>query len=177
MKLLLQRSIENLGRAGDVVEVSTGYARNYLLPHGLAMEPTKGNLKRVEELRDIARQEDLKKLAEAQTRSKAVDGLAFTIKARSNDQGHLFGSVGPADIGVAMKQAGFDVPDKYIILEEHIKEIGDYEVEVRFAEEASGKIKLTVFSETPVVEEEASEKSEDQESGETGTNSPDVDSQ
>ncbi len=153
MKLLLQRTVEKLGRAGDLVEVSSGYARNYLLPHGLALVPTETNLKRVEELRAIAKKEEFLLLQESQARAQALDGLELSIKARANELGHLFGSVGPADVAVAMHEMGFDVPDRNIILDPHIKEIGEYEIQVKFADEALAQIKLSVLPETPLPEE------------------------
>ena len=162
MKLLLQQTITTLGKAGDLVEVSAGYARNYLLPHGLALEPTKANLKRVEELRAIARQEDLRRLQESQSRAQAIDGVEVTVTAKANELGHLFGSVGPADVSVALKASGFDVPDQNIVLDPHIKELGEYEIEVKFAEEAIAKIKLTVLSETPLEDSPSSDEQDDQ---------------
>jgi large subunit ribosomal protein L9 len=150
MKLLLQHSIEKLGKAGDLVEVSSGYARNYLLPHGLALEPSQANLKRVEELRAVARKEEFRLLQEFQARAQTLDGLEVSVKARANELGHLFGSVGPADVAVALHEMGFDVPDQNIILDPHIKEIGEYDIQVKFADEALARIKLTVLSETPL---------------------------
>ena len=150
MKLLLQRNIEKLGKAGDLVEVSSGYARNYLLPHGLALEPSEANLKRVEELRAVARKQEFHLLQELQARAQTLDALELSIKARANELGHLFGSVGPADVAVALHEMGFDVPDRNIILDPHIKEIGQYDIQVKFADEALARIKLTVLPETPL---------------------------
>ncbi len=168
MKLLLQRTVDNLGKAGDLVEVSPGYARNYLLPHGLALEPTKGNLKRVEELRAVARQEEYLLLQEFQARAQTLEGLDVVITVRANELGHLFGSVGPDDVAVAMKELGFEVPERNIILEPHLKEIGDYEVEIKFAPEAVAHIKLTVLSETPLdLPQTADEQTDSQASPDT----------
>ena len=152
MRLLLQRNIEKLGNAGDLVEVSSGYARNYLLPHGLAMVPSEVNLKKVEQLRAAAKQQDLRLLREFQDRAQTLDGLEVSLKARANELGHLFGSVGPADVSVALQEMGFDVPDQKVSLDGHIKEIGEYEIQVKFADEAVARIKLSVLPETPVPE-------------------------
>lgn len=153
MQLLLQRNIAKLGRAGDLVEVSSGYARNYLLPQGLALVPNKGNLKKVEELRAFARQEEFRLLQEFQARAQALNGLEVSITARNNELGHLFGSVGPVELVAALKEMKFDVPERNIDLEPHIKEIGEYDIQVKFAEEAIAQIKLTVLPETPLSEE------------------------
>ncbi len=153
MKLLLQRTIEKHGKAGDIVEVSAGYARNYLLPHSLALVPTEENLKRVEELRAVAKKEEFRFLQEFKDRAQTLDGLEVTITARANELGHLFGSVGPADVAVALMEMGFEVPDQNIILDPHIKEIGEYDTQVKFADEALARIKLTVLAETPLPDE------------------------
>ncbi|NIA06057.1 MAG: 50S ribosomal protein L9 [Actinobacteria bacterium] len=148
MKLLLQRSVEKLGRAGDLVEVSSGYARNYLLPCGLALEPTVANLKQTEQLRAIARQEELEQLQAFQAQAQAVDGLEVTIPARANEQGHLFGSIGPSDVAQALSQMGVDnVPAKSIIIDPHIKQLDKYTVEIRLSEEAIAHIELWVVPE------------------------------
>ena len=154
MKLLLQKTIESLGRAGDVVEVTAGYARNYLLPQGLALEPTTGNLKRIEELKEIARKEEFKELQELQGKAQTLEGLEVMIEARCNEQGHLFGSVGPHDLSLALGKLGFDVPDKCIMLDPHIKQIDTYGIDVKLAEEAKANIKLWVVpdSESPPLE-------------------------
>ena len=152
MKLLLQHNVENLGRAGDLVEVSSGYGRNYLLPHGLALEPTAGNLKRVDELKAKAKQEEFDKLQEWQVRAQALAGLEITIKARTNEQGHLFGSVGPADVAVALKEQGFEVPERAIMLDPHIKEIDKRTIEIMLAPEVIAEIQLWVVPETPLPE-------------------------
>ena len=144
MKLLLQRSIDKLGRAGDLVEVSSGYARNYLLPHGLALVPNKGNLKRVEELRAIARKEEFKLLQELQARAQTIDGLEVNVTARNNELGHLFGSVGPVEVSAALKEIDFDVPESNISLDPHIKEIGEYEVHAKLHHEVDATFKLVV---------------------------------
>ena len=162
MQLLLQRSIAKLGKAGDLVEVSSGYARNYLLPHGLALVPTKGNLKRVEELRAIARKEEFRLLQELQARAQTLEGLELSVTVRANELGHLFGSVGPVEVSTALKEMDFDVPDQNIILEPHIKEIGEYDIQLKFAEEALAKIKLTVLSDTPLSEEALSLRQDEQ---------------
>ena len=148
MKLLLQRSVEKLGRAGDLVEVTSGYARNYLLPSGLALEPTTANLKRTEQLREIARQEEFEELQELQAQAKTLEGLEVTIPARANEQGHLFGSVGPDEVSQALAQMGFDnVPAKAIIIDPHIKQLDKYTIEIRLSEEAIAHIELWVVPE------------------------------
>jgi len=161
MKLLLQRSVENLGRAGDLVEVSPGYGRNYLLPSGLALEPTPANLKQIEQLRVIARQEEYEKLQELQAKVQTLEGVEVTILARANEQGHLFGSIGPADVAQALAQMGFDnVPAKAIIIDPHIKQLDKYTVEIRLSEEAIAHIELWVVPENAPADSEESGQSD-----------------
>ncbi len=165
MKLLLQKTIESLGRAGDVVNVANGYARNYLLPQGLALEPTPGNLKRVEELREIARQEEFKKLQELKAKAGTIDNLEVTLEARCNELGHLFGSVGPADVSVALGTLGFEVAGKYINMETHLKQIDTYAIEIKLADEATANIKLWIVpdSESPPLQIPEQQEGEDTE--------------
>ena len=161
MKLLLQRSVESLGRAGDLVEVSAGYGRNYLLPCGLALEPTPVNLKQIEQLRVIARQEELENLQELQAQAQALEAVELTIPARANEQGHLFGSIGPADVAQALAQMGHDnVPAKAIIIDPHIKQLDKYTVEIRLSEEAIAHIVLWVVPENAPSDSEDSDQSD-----------------
>jgi large subunit ribosomal protein L9 len=160
MKLLLQRSIEKLGKAGDLVEVNKAYARNYLLPCGLALEPTPGNLKRIEELRAVARQQELAQLKELQAQAEVLNGVEVTIPARANEQGHLFGSVGPADVSAALAEMGFsNVPPEAILIDPHIKQLDKYTVEIRLSEETLAQIELWVVPEkTPEDEDQSDEQ-------------------
>ena len=153
MKLLLQHNVESLGQAGELVEVSSGYGRNYLLPQGLALKPTPGNLKRIDELKAKAKQEEFEELQEFQARARALDGVEVTIKARTNELGHLFGSVGPADVAAALQEQGFEVPEKAIIIDPPIKQIDKRTVEIRLASEATVEIQLWVVPETPLPEQ------------------------
>ena len=174
MKLLLQRSIEKLGKAGDLVEVNSSYARNYLLPCGLALEPTAANLKRVEDIRAAAGQQELAKLQELQAQAEALNGLEVTIQARANEQGHLFGSVGPAEVSAALSEMGFsDVPAEAIIIDPHIKQLDKYAIEIRLSEEARARIELWVVPEKPPADsdppDERSDKPADWEDPEDST--------
>ena len=163
MKLLLQQSIEKLGMAGDLVEVNSSYARNYLLPCGLALAPTAANLKRVEEIRAAARQQGLAKLQELQARVEALNGLEVTIQARANEQGHLFGSVGPAEVSAALSEMGFtDVPAEAIIIDPHIKQLDKYTIEIRLSEEVRAQIQVWVVPEKAPADSDQPEERSDE---------------
>ena len=146
MKVLLLDDIEKLGFLGDVVEVKQGYARNYLLPQRLATVPTEQAIKSISQER-IARAEQ-RKLALEQLKKvcQAVEGAEVVIAAKTNEQGHLFGSVSEKDIAENLQQQGFQVTAKMVRLDENIKEVGEHKVQIRFAAELAQTIKVTVVA-------------------------------
>ncbi len=147
MKVLLCEDIEKLGWYGDVVEVSEGYARNYLLPQRIATIPTEQKIKTMaDEKAKRAEQRglDYERLQKA---AQAVDGAEAVIAAKANEQGHLFGSVTPKEIAGNLRQQGYEVADKLVQLDEHIKELGQYTVKLRFAADVTAKVKVTVVPE------------------------------
>ena len=144
IKLLLQESIKNVGRVGDVVEVSPGYARNYLLPKGLAVQPTPGNVKKVEERRkEVERQERERKEQQA-VLLKQLEGVEVTLERRANEQGHLYGAVSATDIAKALQAQGFNVQPDDINLPGKLDQINNYTVQVAFADDLKGDIKVWV---------------------------------
>src|SRR6202050_4678231 len=143
MQLLLTDDVPHLGKQGDLVEVKHGYARNYLLPQGLATVPTTHNLrlldlhkKRVLQAKE-AKFADLKVMAEQIARVPQL-----TIEANANDEGHLFGSVGEADISRTLKGKNLKVEAEMIKLEGMIKQCGLYEVELHLGYEITSKVKV-----------------------------------
>src|SRR5205823_10566762 len=112
MKLLLKESIKNVGKVGDIVEVSPGYARNFLLPKDLAVQPTPGNVKKVEARRkEIERQERERREQQA-AMLKQLEGVEVTLERKANEQGKLFGSVSATDIAKALQAQNFNIhPD------------------------------------------------------------------
>jgi large subunit ribosomal protein L9 len=144
VKLLLKDSIKNVGRVGDVVEVSAGYARNYLLPNDLAMKPTPGNIKKVEERRkEIEKQE--RELREQQAALiKQLESVEVTLERRANEQGHLFGSVSATDIAKALQAQGYNIEPDDINLPGKLDRIEKYNVRVAFAEDLATEIKVWV---------------------------------
>ena len=158
MKLLLHADISKLGYFGDVVEVTEGYARNYLLPQGLAVKPTESNLKAIAEERasKVAEREMARKrLVQS---SEKVNGAEVSIIARANESGHLIGSVSEEDVGKALREAGYEVQTKHILMNEHIRMLGSHELKVRFAEDITASITVQVVG----TEETAGESSNEQ---------------
>jgi large subunit ribosomal protein L9 len=144
MKVLLRANVPHLGQIGDVVQVKAGYARNYLVPRGLAAEPTTGNLKRIEVEKLAYLAELAKRKAEVEARAKLVDGKEVTIAALANEEGRLYGSIGPAQIVEALARENLHVEEENIVLPEPIRTLDKYEVSLRFAEEVTAKVNVWV---------------------------------
>jgi large subunit ribosomal protein L9 len=152
MKVLLCDDVEKLGWLGDVVEVKPGYARNYLLPQGLAKIPTEANIKALAE--EKGRRAAERKLARnrQEALAKAVAGAEAVIAAKANELGHLFGSVTEKDIAKNLRDQGFEISDAMVQLSEHIKEVGTHEVALKIAADLTAKISVVVVSQDESVE-------------------------
>lgn len=144
VKLLLKESIKNVGRVGDVVDVSAGYARNYLLPKDLAVEPTPGNVKKVEERRKEIERMERERRDQQAAMIKQLEGVEVTLERRANEQGHLFGSVTATDIAKALQGQGFNINPDDINLPGRLDRIDKYLVEVKFADDLATEIKVYV---------------------------------
>ena len=144
VKLLLKESVKHLGKVGDLVDVSPGYARNYLMPKDLAMLPTPANVKRVEERRkEVERQE--RELREQQAALiKQLEGVEVTLERRANEQGHLFGSVSATDIAKALQAQGFNIEPGDVHLLGKLDRVNTYQVRISFAEDLKTEVKVWV---------------------------------
>ncbi len=160
IKLLLLENVDNLGIVGDVVKVRPGYARNYLLPRGLAASPTE---KAVERLADRRRQveEQMRQLREQLKALIAkLEGHELTIERSANEQGILYGGVSQHDIAEALRAEGFDVEDRYVRIGEQIKRLDSYEVPIVIDKELKTQVKVWVVSDKPAEQLEAEAESE-----------------
>ncbi len=147
MEVVLKEDIENLGHMGEVVKVKDGYARNYLLPRGLVVLANKKNLKALEhEQRMIGQRRD-RLTKEAQGISETLSRVSLEFAVKVGEEGRLFGSVTNMDIEKALKEKGFDVERRRIVLHDPIKQVGDYEVPIRLRPEVTPSIKVKVVSE------------------------------
>ncbi len=147
MKVLLCEDIDRLGWLGDVVEVKTGYARNYLLPQGLAKVANEASIRAIAEekaRRAEQRRLDGKRLEEA---VKAIEGAEAVVAAKANEQGHLFGSVNERQIAANLREQGFEVRDEIVQLPEHIKEIGTHSVTLKFRDDLTATVNVVVVPE------------------------------
>ena len=147
MKVLLCEDIDRLGWLGDVVEVNNGYARNYLLPQGLAKVANESSIRAIaEEKAKSAEQRRLdgKRLEEA---VKAIEGAEAVVAAKANELGHLFGSVNERQIAANLREQGFEVRDEIVQLPEHIKEIGTHSVTLKFRDDLTATVNVVVVPE------------------------------
>ncbi len=145
-QVILASDVESLGEEGDVIEVADGYARNYLLPQGLAIEANAANLRRVESLRMKREAEVEARRQEAEVLAKKIGKTPCRISAPVGSDGKLFGSVTAADIATQLKEAGCDVDRKKILLEHPIKEVGLFDVEVKVLADIVATVKVEVVS-------------------------------
>ncbi len=154
MKLLLTRDVPKLGIVGDIVEVSRGYARNYLLPQRLATEPSDANMKALAEER--AKSEERRRQQREQLKATA-DQLAdveVTIEAAANEEGHLYGSVGPREISAALRELGHSVAADQVRVREPIKRLDNVMVDVVLAEDLHAAVKVWVVRSKALLESE-----------------------
>lgn len=164
MKVLLCEDVKSLGWLGDVVEVNTGYARNYLLPQGIAKPATEGNLRAI--AKEKVKRAEERKLEQKQLEkvAEAVEGAEAVVAAKANEQGVLFGSVGAGQIAANLRQLGFEIADEFVQLPEHIKQVGTSQVTLKFAKDLTATVSVVVVPEgvdveaIKAAEKEAAEK-------------------
>ena len=144
MKLLLQESIKNVGRVGDIVDVSPGYARNYLLPRGLAVQPTPNNVKKVEARRKEIERMERERREQQEKMIGQLKDVEVHLERRANEQGHLFGSVTATDIAKALQTQGFNIHPEDVLLPGRLDRIDTYTVQIKFAEDLASDLKVWV---------------------------------
>jgi large subunit ribosomal protein L9 len=145
MEVLLLKDLSQLGRAGEVKRVAEGYARNYLIPRGLAVMATPGAIKQAEKQREAAARRQVKELSQAQALAQALDGLTVTFQARAGESDRLYGSITSANIAEALEeQVGQEVDRRKIDLEEPLKQLGTHAVTIRLAPQAEAKVAVVV---------------------------------
>ena len=144
VKLLLKESVKNVGRVGDVVEVTPGFARNYLLPQHLAVEPTAGNVRKIEARRQEIERQEREKRAEQERLIAQLAGVEVTMERRANEQGHLYGAVSATDIARALQGQGFNIDPDDVTIPGRLDHIDTYTVQIRFAEDLTADVKVWV---------------------------------
>ncbi len=145
MIVILNRDIKGTGKAGDVVKVSDGYARNMLLPKGYATEATDGNIRNLEKQKAIAAEKKAEEKAAAQATAEKIGALSVEIKTKAGEGGKIFGSITSKDIADALKaQHNIIVDKKKIQLDSPIKQTGEITVEIKLYTEVSARLKVIV---------------------------------
>ncbi|MDD7408669.1 MAG: 50S ribosomal protein L9 [Anaerovoracaceae bacterium] len=145
MKVILLQDVRSLGKAGEIVKVSDGYARNKLLPAKLAKEATAGNIKALENQKARKAEELAAEKAEAEKIKAELDGKEISLKSKGGEGGKLFGAVTNMDIAAAVKeQKGYDIDKKKIKIPEPIKTAGVHEAEIKLFTDVSARIKVNV---------------------------------
>lgn len=145
--VILKKDVEHLGTAGEVVEVAPGYARNYLLPQGLALRATEGNLNRIREEKRHRERAAERELEQAEALGERLQGRSLTFNVRAGEDGQLFGSVTVQDLVDELAEEGLEIDDRRIQLEEPIKELGVYNVEVALHPDVTPELKVWVVAE------------------------------
>jgi len=148
MKVILVEDVANIGKIGDTVEVKKGYARNFLIPRKLAIVASSRNIKAQQHQLQAIERKVAMIISDAQTLSEKLSGASVTFTRKAGDTGKLFGSVTNMDITDALANDGITLDRKDVLLEEPIKELGDFEVSVKLPHEVSATIKVTVIGET-----------------------------
>ena len=148
MEVILREHVESLGRRGDVVKVAEGYARNYLLPRKLALPVTDHNKRQIERERKAAEARDIEEKSGAEAIAVRLSQLEVEIRRRVGENDTLYGSVTSADISQALKDKGFDVDKRKIVLTEPLKALGQSTVPVKIHREVTAQVKVKVLPQT-----------------------------
>jgi large subunit ribosomal protein L9 len=147
MKIILKEDIKKLGKMGQIVDVADGYARNYLVPKGLAVEASTKNIRSLEHEKKIIQEKARKHKDSAQDLASRISAMTLTIKAKSGEEEKLFGSVTTMDIAEALLTQGVEIEKKKIVLEEPIKRLGSYSVQIKLHPDVSVPLTIEVIQE------------------------------
>lgn len=144
MKVILKEDVKKLGLKGDLVNVSDGYARNFLIPRGLVEEATEGSIKQLKQKVKANKRKKIEKASEAKEVATELEKEKFVISVKSGENGRLFGSVTTKDIADAVKKAGYKIDKRKISLSENIKSLGVHNIQVKLYEGVSANLKIQV---------------------------------
>jgi large subunit ribosomal protein L9 len=148
MKVLLMQDVPELGHAGEVYRVAGGYARNYLMPRGLAVAATAGALRQAEEIKQAGVKKRAQERSNAEAQAQMVNGKRLVFEANAGENERLYGSVTAADIAERLGEVvGFEVDRRRIQLDQSLRELGIYPLELRFMQDVSGQFEVAVVRE------------------------------
>lgn len=149
MEVLLKQNIENLGRTGELVDVKPGYARNYLLPQGLAVSITKSNMAEIDRARANAVIEEQARVQSLKDLATQLAETSVTIEGKANAEGHLFGSVTAHNVAAALREKDISIEERQVRLDQAIKEIGVFDVTVHLHADVEAVVKVWVVQQKP----------------------------
>src|SRR5678809_1590023 len=152
MEVILRDHVEKLGKRGEIVKVANGYARNYLLPRKLALPATEGNRKHVERERKIVETREAEEKSQAEAIASRLSTVDITIARRVGDTEQLYGSVTATDISDFLKEKGFEIDRRKLILPEPIKALGEFDVPLKLHREVTVPLKVQVIREGAAAE-------------------------
>lgn len=144
MRVILQKDVKDLGKVGEMVNVSEGFARNFLFPRKLAAVATEGKVKEFEHLKRVAEVKKKKATAERQALLKQISGKTVLFKMQAGESDKLFGTVTTADISKELSKMGFEIDKRDIHLEEQIKMLGQHKAMIKYAEGIETSVQITV---------------------------------
>jgi large subunit ribosomal protein L9 len=147
MKIILKEDIKKIGKMGQIVDVANGYARNYLVPKGLAVEASTKNIRSLEHEKKIIKEKAKKLKDSAQDIASRISSMTLTIKAKAGEEEKLFGSVTTMDIAEALLNEGLEIDKKKISLEEPIKRLGSYSVQIKLHSDVSVPLSIQIVQE------------------------------
>ena len=147
MKIILKQDYENLGQAGEIVEVKAGFANNFLIPHGIAITATKGNLRIFEEQKKINASKVNRERATAEELAKQLEKVSCTASVAVGEEDRVFGSVTSQTIADLLGEKGFEIDKRKIVLDEPIKALGIYDVPIKLHHDVEAKVKVWVVKE------------------------------
>lgn len=144
MKVILQKDVKDVGKVGDLVNVSSGFARNFLFPRKLASEATEKRVAELEHLKRVAEVKKKKAVAERQTILAKINGMTLTFKAAAGEGDKLFGTITTTDISKELEKAGYSIDRRDIHVDEHIKLLGQHKAHIRMGEGVEATIVVAV---------------------------------
>lgn len=147
MKVILKEKVPSLGKAGDLIKVNDGYARNYLIPRGLAIEADEKNIKTFEHEKKNILKKAQKEHKNAEEMAAALNNINLTFSRKVGDQHKIFGSVTTKDIEDALKDKGYNIDRKMILIDEHIKSLGEFKVKIKLTAGVEAGLKIIVTGE------------------------------
>ncbi len=145
MKVLMVKDVQKIGKKGELIEVKEGYARNYLIPNGLAAEATGGALKKIEEEKKAQERRKAREKEAALALAAKFKSYTITLRHKAGDEGRLFGSITSAEIAEALKQKGIEIDKKQVVMDDHIRLVGHHDVTIKLSPEVTATLSVDVM--------------------------------